>query len=334
MSTEASDTAARQALLGTAAEHAVRDVPVLTPETTAAEARTELATRRYESLADIAVCGGPGADGARQLVGLLSIERLLPADDGARVGDLADRDPPVIAPGVDQEVAAWRAVEHGESSLAVVDAGRHLVGLIPPRRLLAVLLEEHDEDMARLGGYLKGTSRARSAAEEPVPRRLVHRLPWLLLGLLGVLASASLVSAFEGRLEQNVALAFFLPGVVYLADAVGTQTEALVIRGLTSGVHVRVMAARESVTGLVVGLVIAASFWPLTLLYADAAVGLAAALALLAACAVASVVGMVLPLALHRLGRDPAYGSGPLATIIQDLFSILIYFATAILIVG
>jgi magnesium transporter len=61
-------------------------------------------------------------------------------------------------------------------------------------------------------------------------------LPWLFLGLLGAIIAADIVGAFERRLEEHVLLAFFIPGIVYLADAVGTQTEALVIRGLSVGV--------------------------------------------------------------------------------------------------
>ena len=55
----------------------------------------------------------------------------------------------MITPSVDQEIAAWQAVRHRESALAVVDASGRFVGLIPPHRLLAVLLEEHEEVLAR-----------------------------------------------------------------------------------------------------------------------------------------------------------------------------------------
>jgi magnesium transporter len=113
------------------------------------------------------------------------------------------------------------------------------VGLVPPHRIVAVLLTEHDEDVARLGGCLASTENARQAAEEDVGRRLWHRLPWLLVGLAGAMASAAIVGAFEEQLEDNVLLAVFVPGVVYMADAVGTQTEALVIRGLSVGVSIR-----------------------------------------------------------------------------------------------
>jgi magnesium transporter len=69
-------------------------------------------------------------------------------------------------------------------------------------------------------------------------------------------------------------------------------------------------------------------------LWDDGDVILAAAIALFAACSTATVVAMALPWLLNRLGRDPAFGSGPLATVVQDLLSLVIYFAVASLIVG
>jgi magnesium transporter len=126
-------------------------------------------------------------------------------------------------------------VRHGESALAVVDQQGRFIGLITPHRLLAVLLAEHEEDLSRLGGFLKTTSVARDTTEEPVRRRLWHRLPWLLLGLFGALVAADVVGRFEELLRVQVMLAFFMPGIVYLADAVGTQTETVIVRGLSLG---------------------------------------------------------------------------------------------------
>ena len=64
-------------------------------------------------------------------------------------------------------------------------------------------------------------------------------MPWLLVGLLGSAADALVVRGFEGELAADVRLVFFLPGIVYMADAVGTQTEALVIRGMSIRVTIR-----------------------------------------------------------------------------------------------
>ena len=320
---------AASSLLGTAATHAIRDVPVHEPDETAGTVWALLAGRGFTSVADVEVCKGD------RLVGLVPIERLLAAPAPTPLGELMDDDPPIVAATVDQEVAAWRMVEHGERSLAVVDRQGRFAGLIPPGRMLAVLLEEHDEDLRRLSGVLSGTEAARSASLEPVGRRLWHRLPWLIVGLVGSLAAAAVVGAFERSIEEEVLLAVFIPGVVYMADAVGTQTEALVIRGLSIGVPMRSVVRRELATGLVVGVVIAMLFAPLGLLIWGAPdVIVTVSLALLAACSTATAVALALPWLLFRLGRDPAFGSGPLATVIQDVLSVAIYLTIATVVVG
>jgi magnesium transporter len=167
-----------------------------------------------------------------------------------------------------------------------------------------------------------------------VSRRLWHRTPWLLIGLAGAFVAASIVRGFESSLAANVELAFFLPGIVYLADAVGTQTETLMVRGLSVGVSVREVVWREVLTGLSFGVLLGAVALPVgALFFAAGDVALVVALALFSASAIATVIAMVLPAAFHHVGIDPAFGSGPLATVIQDLASIVIYlgFATLIL---
>jgi magnesium transporter len=225
-------------------------------------------------------------------------------------------------------------VQRNVSSLAVVDDAGRFVGLVTPFRMLGVLLHEHAEDLARLGGYLHDTETARTASAEPLPRRLRHRLPWLLLGLVGAMLAAVIVSAFEHDLNEQVALAFFIPGIVYMADAVGTQTETLVIRGLSCGVPIGAVARREVLTGLLIGVAIALLFLPFSLVvWGDSRVAITVSLALLASCSIATAVALALPSFLDRLGRDPAFGSGPLATVVQDLLSLVIYFGFARLLV-
>jgi magnesium transporter len=313
----------------TASEHATRAVPVAAASDRAGDVRRALSGHRFDSAADVAVCEGS------RLLGLVTIERLLAARDDEVLSDLMDDTPPIVAPGLDQERAAWRAVQHDESSVAVVDGDGRFAGLIPPQRLLAVLLEEHDEDMARLGGFLHDAQAARRASTEPVTRRLWHRLPWLLVGLAGAMLASVIVGWFEDELRQEIVLAFFVPGIVYMADAVGTQTETLVIRGLSVGVPIGGVVRRELLTGLGLGLALGLLFFPFSLLaWGQADVALAVSLALFAACSTATLVAMGLPWLLHRLGHDPAFGSGPLATVIQDLLSLLIYFAIALALVG
>lgn len=307
-----------------------REVPVARPETTAGELRAMLSATRYEVVSHIAVCDESGV-----LLGIARIEDVLAAADGTAMASVMDADPPVVSTGMDQERVAWKAVQHGESALAVVDDAGVFRGIVPPARLLGVLLREHDEDLARVAGVLRQGSAARAATEESVELRLWHRLPWLFIGLLGALFAADIVGAFEERLKEEVLLAFFIPGIVYMADAVGTQTETLVIRGLSLGVGFRRVVLRELVTGALAGMLLGAAFFPLVWWrWGDAEVALAVSIALVGACSTATIVAMALPWAFNLLGRDPAYGSGPLATVAQDLLSIVIYFAVATAIVA
>ena len=313
----------------TAAEHLTRNVPIASPLCTAKSIRESLAGKTFDTATEIVVCD----DG--RMSGLLAIESLLAAPDAALARDLMDDDPPLVEPGVDQEIAAWKAVKHGERSLAVVDGDGRFLGLIPSRRLMEVLLWEHDEDIARLGGFMHSSYEAQSASEEPVLRRLWHRLPWLLVGLLGAALSADLMGLFQQHLQEHIVIAFFVPGIVYLADAVGTQTETLVVRGFSVGVPLSRILLRELVTGILIGGALGSLFFPFAYLrWGRLDLAWSVSLALLAACSISTSVAMALPWILRRCGSDPAFGSGPLATVIQDLLSVWIYFTLTLLIVS
>ncbi len=313
----------------TAAQHASVNVPIAGAEQRTEDVWRDIRGRSFESASHVIVCDG------QQFLGVVTIEALLAAAPGTPLGALMDREAPVVGPGSDQEVAAWKAVRHGESALAVVDPDGRFVGVIPPHRLLAVLISEHEEDLSRLGGFTRTTAVARMASEEPVPRRFQHRLPWLMVGLAGALAAADLVASFEVQLQSTVMLAFFVPGLVYLADAVGTQTETVIVRGLSVGVAMRQMVTRELLVGLATGLVLAAIAGPFVWWrWGSTGMAVTVGLSVLTACSTATLTAMTLPWLLDAAGLDPAFGSGPLATVIQDLLTILIYFAIATAVLG
>jgi magnesium transporter len=311
-----------------AATYVTRNVPTAKPDDDAGSTWSGLAGTDFESVHDIAVLRGT------TLAGIVSIERLLAAPSDTKLGDLMDPDPAVVTGGTHQEQVAAKLVDHGESSVAVVDEHGAFAGLVPPRRMLKVLLAEHDEDLARIGGYLAGTNVARLAAEESVAQRLVHRMPWLLIGLAGAMVSAVMVGAFEAQLDKKVLVAFFVPAIVYMSGAVATQTATLLIRGLSVGIDFRRVLWRELATGLFAGLLIGGVFMGFaTVVWGDVAVAATVALALVAGCSTATIVAMALPYAFQHFGIDPAFGSGPLVTVIQDLLSIAVYLALATLIV-
>jgi magnesium transporter len=309
--------------------YASEQIPVTPPAATAGDVLRRLRTEEFESVHEVAVCEN------NRLLGIVAIKALLRAEDETPLREIMDPEPPVVAPGFNRERAAWKAVQHGETSLAVVDENGAFRGLVPPHRLLGVLLHEHDEDMARLGGFLRGAEEARTSAEEDIPRRFFHRLPWLAVGLVGALLAAAMLDRFEAQLEDHILLAFFIPGIVYMADATGTQTEFLVVRGLSLGVVLRRVMVKEIVTGALVGLALALAFFPLgALAWGDTEVAVVVSITLFAVALMATLIGVVLPWLLARLESDPAFGSGPLAAVVQHLLAIIIYVAVALLIIG
>lgn len=301
------------------------EVPVARPEDSVEDVRRRLAGSRFDSVAAVVVVSGGG-----QVVGVVRLEDLFAAEPEPRIRALMDAQPPLVHPGDDEVVFAWEAVRRAESCLVMVDDDDRLVGLVTPQQLMRSLLSEHEQDLSRLGGVLHDAEAARATSYERVTRRLWHRLPWLLVGLAGALLAAGIVGGFEARLEGNLTLAFFVPAVVYMADAVGTQTETLVVRGLSVGVPIRPIVRRELATGLAMGVLLGGLAYPVVaVVWGDPVVASTVALALLAACSTATIVAIALPGLLRRTGADPAFGSGPLATVVQDLLSIVIYFAVA-----
>ncbi|WP_115288531.1 magnesium transporter [Sphingobium indicum] len=267
-------------------------------------------------------------DEDRRVQAVVDTRDLLAAADPAQpVADLA-RPWPVIDSSVTPERAALTAHRHNVSVLPVAGDDGVLVGCLRGEALMDVLWHEHAEDLHRFAGLQRETRGARRAflLDSPL-QRLRKRAPWLLAGAIGSTFATSLMASFEAALAVDVSIAFFIPAIVYLADAVGTQTEAIAVRGLTLE-HRKLGHAivREAATGLLIGVLLGLlAFLGVLFIFGNGALALAVSLSLVAASAFASIFGVVLPWLLDRAGFDPAFGAGPLATIVQDLASILLY---------
>ena len=269
------------------------------------------------------------ADEQGRMLGIVPLGELLLLPDDCQLGTAAHRQMSAVHPADRQEHVASLALHHRLSAVPVTDEQGKLLGIVGAAALLHILRREHVEDLHRLAGIAQETELARHAIEAPPLRRARHRLPWLVVGLLGSMAATFIVVQFEAELARKPQIAFFVPGLVYLADAIGTRSEAVAVRGLSlSRVGVGQLLGSELRTGMLIGLVLALIAFPfIWLAFGELRLAFAVVLALAGACAVATVLGLLLPWALCRLGSDPAYGSGPLATIVQDVLSLLIYFA-------
>jgi magnesium transporter len=315
----------------TAANLAVARVPTFGARLSAADARALLQTTSFDAVDAVLVLDDEG-----RFAGAARLKDVLTAPDAIPLSSLALKDWPVVGPDIDQEHAAALAQSHGVTAIPVVAGDGRVLGLIPALALLETLAQEHHEDVHRLAGILRMRAKDRHALDDPPLSRAGHRLPWLLVGLALSTGATAMMAGFEHALKANIVISFFIPALVYLADAVGTQTEAIAVRGLS--LRMRPLAPLllgEVATGTLIGLPLALlAFFGIWFVFQDSRLAIGVAAALFAASTIASVLGLLLPWLLARLGTDPAFGSGPVATIIQDVLTIAIYFAVMTLVIS
>jgi magnesium transporter len=306
----------------TAADHLLSETAVISVHATAREARAAAHKARRDW--ELYAVGDRG-----ELAGVLSMATLLDLCDDDRIASYLESPRATVQPHDDQEHVALTAIRNDLLDVPVTDAKGRFLGTVPALALLRVLHQEHVEDIDRLSGVLRRTEQAARALDDPPTRRMRERLPWLVVGLAGSAIATWIMSVFEPVLERRLAVAFFVPAIVYLADAIGTQTEAIAVRGLSF----RQFESRgrlllqELGTGFLLGLALGAPVLPAVWwIFGDIRLGVAVALAIVVAGTIATAVGLGFPMLLLRLGKDPALGSGPLATVVQDVTSLVTYF--------
>ena len=171
--------------------------------------------------------------------------------------------------------------------------------------------------------------------KESMSLMIEHRLPWLILGLIGGILATLLSARFEAILLKNIQLAFFIPIIVYLADAVGTQTESIYIENLTRRkLKFHVYLLKEFILGNIIGALFGfctglfAYFW-----FDSPEIAFTVGYAMFATMGIAPITALIVPTILWRRHHDPTIGTGPFVTVIQDLLSLLIYFYIASVII-
>ena len=128
-----------------------------------------------------------------------------------------------------QESAVKLAIKKGVESIPVVDQDRHFLGIIDAEQIFKIMHEEHVERLMHFSGILNNEALVLNYKSK-VWAVVKSRLPWLLLGLAGGIASTLIVDKFSQILETELTLAFFIPVIVYMNDAVGTQTQTIFVR--------------------------------------------------------------------------------------------------------
>jgi len=163
-------------------------------------------------------------------------------------------------------------------------------------------------------------------------KEIKTRLIWLSVGLGLSIGIAGIIGQFEDTLRANIVLAAFIPLVVYMSDAVGTQMESIIIRELQNKqrFHIGRFLHKQLFVVVPVALVIAAlSFGALTAIYRDTDLASVVSISLAASIFTSLLTGAILPYWFWREHEDPAEASGPIATVIQDFISVLVFLVIA-----
>ncbi len=269
---------------------------------------------------------------ANKLVGVLSVKELLQSHVDHKISEIMVKELVSVRPNSTLDHVASIAIAHGIKAVPVVDHEGVFLGVVGADTILHTLHHEHVEDLLKMGGIqIAEQKHILGMLTDRVSHLLRIRTPWLLLGLVGGIVATFIVSSFENALSQNLALAFFIPVIVYMSDAVGTQSQTLFIRALAlQKLSLRKYLIKEFFVDVALGIILGLLIALFGVLW-DAGgmvpfvVGIAMAINVVIAGAVAILISWI----LYRCKKDPAIGAGPFATVIQDILSLVVYFGVA-----
>jgi magnesium transporter len=273
-------------------------------------------------------------DTSGHLQGIVRINDLF-ADGQVRIGDIMEPEHEAVRLDADQEQIAALAMRLNMIAVPVVDGNERLIGVVPPEALFRILREEHMEDLQLIAGITPHDDGPSAALDASIVNRISRRLPWLVFGLVASSLITVVMVRFEHALAANVAVAFFVPALVYIAGAIGTQAVSVSVRSLArDDVQILPLLRDELVIGIGIGAALGVLAAGAVLgVFGDQLLATAVGLSVLAGGAMSAVVGFGLPWVFQKLGSDPAMGSGPICTIIQDVTSLFIYFGLVSLLV-
>ncbi|WP_296639652.1 magnesium transporter [Roseinatronobacter sp.] len=217
-------------------------------------------------------------------------------------------------------------------SAPVVDTNGRLVGVITIDDAMAVLDEEHEEDMLRMAGAGEGS------LSDGVMETTWQRLPWLGVNLVTAIIASLVIAVFEATIQTLVALAVLMPIVASMGGNAGTQSMAVAVRGLATrdltGANVWRVIRRETLVGMFNGMIFALVMGVVGYVWFESLMlaGVIAA-AMVINLVVAGLSGIGLPALLDRLGVDPALASGTFVTTVTDVvgFAAFLGLATMLL---
>ena len=268
-------------------------------------------------------------DDREKLLGKVSVKRIILANDDACIKDIYDDDIISVETYLDEEEVADIMQKYDLDAVPVVNLQGKLVGRITIDDVVDVITEQAEEDMQLMSGISSDVEE-----DDSVWAISKARLPWLLIGLVGGTLGAWAIGFFEGDLENNAALAFFIPLVMATGGNVGIQSSTLVVQSLANRSAFEETfvkrIAKMFLVALLTGVVLATISFAIVYIWKDDQnLATVVAISLIGVIMLASFMGTSTPLVLDKLGVNPALASGPFITTTNDILGIIVYLAMA-----
>lgn len=260
-----------------------------------------------------------------KLRGVLSLRQLLLKRPETELRDIMETDVIRVTTDTDQEEVSQLVASYNILAIPVVDPQNNLAGVITVDDVIDIIKDEATEDIYRMAG-LDTDERVFTPPQTSVRRRI----PWLVVNLVTAFLAATVVSQFEGTIQQFALLAVFMPVVPLLGGNAGNQTLTVMVRGIALGelswANSRKALVKEVIVGAVNGIVVGILVGVVAYLWkGNPWLGVVLALAMVGTLLVAAIMGTLVPLFLRFLKVDPALASSVFVTTATDVAGFLLF---------
>ena len=272
-------------------------------------------------------------DNLQRLIGIVSIQDILSADDDKTISDIMDEKVISVREDTDQEEAVKIMEVNDLVSLPVVDQNNVLLGDITFDDALDVIREEQTEDVYKMGAM---SGEAESYMTTNIWGLVKKRVPWLIVLLLVGTITTNVLRHYENVIISAAFLFIFMPVITQTGGNAGSQSSTLMIRGLATGEiqfrEIGVIMIKELLVGILMGIITGVVIILRSIILPPGLgldQGLIIGSSLVFVVLISNLLGTLAPLLIHRMGFDPTVMSGPLMATVIDVAGLSIYFETA-----
>ena len=269
-------------------------------------------------------------DNKDRLKGRVSLKRLILTDDNGKVEDIYDEEIISVETYMPKEEVAAVIQKYDLETVPVVNVKGRLVGRITVDDIIDVITEQAEEERQLMAGISEDVEE-----DDSIWMLTRARLPWLVVGLAGGMIGAQFIQIFEEDIMKVTAIAFFIPLIMATGGNVGIQSSALIVQSLASPA-VFMASTFNRLTkiffvAIINGLFLSTLVFLMIYLInnTDTELSFVVSIALFSVVFLASFLGTLIPILLHKMGINPALASGPFITTAIDLLGLAVYFLVA-----